>query len=133
MEEIVTPQAEVSYWTRNLEALKGYAQYYSDADFWAKVRTAALAAGREGIHKALCLYYSACDPATPMWAKGAILGALGYFIFPIDAIPDAIPVIGYSDDLAVLAAAVLAVAAHLTPEHRKRADETIRTWFGAGS
>jgi uncharacterized membrane protein YkvA (DUF1232 family) len=55
--------------------------------------------GREVIEKALWLYYAAQQPNTPLWAKTAIYGALGYFISPIDAIPDITPVIGYADDL----------------------------------
>ena len=79
---------------------------YSDEGFWAKVASFAKAAGKELIEKALWLYYAAQDPATPAWAKGIVYGALGYFILPIDAIPDVTPVIGYTDDLGVLAAAV---------------------------
>ena len=67
----------------------------------------------------------------PVWAKTAIYGALGYFISPIDAIPDITPVIGYADDLAVLAAAVATVATYITADVKQRAAEKLRGWFGA--
>lgn len=79
---------------------------YSDESFWEKLKQFALKAGKELVEKALWLYYAAKQEGTPPWAKVVIFGALKYFISPIDAIPDAIPVIGLTDDLAVIAAAV---------------------------
>jgi uncharacterized membrane protein YkvA (DUF1232 family) len=114
-----------------MEQLTSYAHYYSDTAFWQKLATAALRAGRQLVRKALCLYYAALAPETPAWAKAVMFGALGYFILPLDLIPDAIPVIGYADDLAVILAAAATVAAHITDEHRRRADETLAYWFGA--
>jgi len=55
---------------------------------------------------------------------------LVYFILPTDAIPDAIPVVGYSDDLGALAAAVGAVVMHITDEVKERAQTKMRDWFG---
>jgi uncharacterized membrane protein YkvA (DUF1232 family) len=103
---------------------------YSEDSFWAKLARYAKTAGRQTVESALQLYYASLAPATPAWAKGVIYGALGYFISPIDVIPDLIPG-GYADDLGVLAAAVAAVAMHITPEIRVRAAEKIRDWFGA--
>ena len=62
--------------------------------------------------------------------KSIILGALGYFIFPIDAIPDVLVPLGYTDDLGVLAAAVTAVAMHITPEVKQQATDKLAAWFG---
>jgi uncharacterized membrane protein YkvA (DUF1232 family) len=55
---------------------------------------------------------------------------LGYLIWPIDAIPDFIPVIGYMDDIAVVATALLTLVAHITPEIKKKAQEKLSEWFG---
>ena len=79
---------------------------YSDSSFWDKVKKFALTAGKEVIEKALWLYYAAQRPETPKWAKTAIYGALAYFISPIDAIPDITPLVGFTDDLGALAAAI---------------------------
>ena len=92
--------------------------------------TYACSAGRTVVHTALCLYYVAISPETPAWARNVVVGALGYFIFPVDLIPDMLPGVGFIDDLGVLAAASATVAAHIRPEHRQRADETLRQYFG---
>ena len=102
---------------------------YSDEGFWAKVASFAKVAGKELIEKALWLYYAAQDPATPAWAKGIVYGALGYFVLPIDAIPDIAPVIGYTDDLGVLAAAVVAIPAYITKEVKAKAEQKMKDWF----
>lgn len=80
-----------------------FSKEYSDEKFWNKVKKYAVKAGKEVVLKALTMYYTMQDKDTPKWAKGVIIGALGYFIFPLDAIPDMTPVVGYADDLGVLA------------------------------
>jgi uncharacterized membrane protein YkvA (DUF1232 family) len=104
-------------------------QHYSEPGFWTKLKDFALAAGAAVVEKALALYYCALDAETPTWARGIIYGALGYFILPIDAIPDTIPVIGFTDDLGVLVAAIGAVAAHMKPRHTEQAKATMARWF----
>ena len=107
----------------------GFQKEYSEESFWDKSKKYARVAGEGVLEPALKLYYAACDPDTPAWAKTTMYGALGYFISPIDAIPDLTPVVGYSDDLGVLVAAVAAVAAHIKGEHAEKAKETIKQWF----
>ena len=70
-------------------------------------------------------YYCAFDRATPMRAKGVLIGALAYFVLPIDVIPDLILGLGFTDDMAVLLAAFNVVRTHVTPAHRDRARETL--------
>jgi uncharacterized membrane protein YkvA (DUF1232 family) len=112
------------------EEKQGFEKDYSDNGFWDKVITFAKTAGREVIEKSLWLYYAAQNPKTPAWAKTIIYGALGYFIFPLDAIPDPTPVVGYTDDLGVLAAAVAAVAMYITQEVKALAAQKLNDWFG---
>jgi len=104
--------------------------HYSDSGFWEKARTHAKTAGKKALEPALKMYYSATDKDTPLWAKTAIYGALGYFISPIDAIPDFLPVAGYTDDIGVLIAAAATVAAYIKQEHVQKAQDTLRQWFG---
>jgi len=106
-----------------------YNANYSDDGFWDKVKKYAKTAGEGVLTPALKMYYAATDSDTPMWAKTAIYGALGYFISPIDAIPDIAPVIGYTDDLGVLTAAIAATAAHIKDEHVEKAKNTLAQWF----
>jgi uncharacterized membrane protein YkvA (DUF1232 family) len=106
-----------------------YTAHYSDAGFWGKVKGYAKTAGRAVMLPALKMYYSATDPDTPRWAKATIYGALGYFISPLDAIPDLLPVVGYSDDLGILVAAMAAVAAYIKDEHTVKAQATLSQWL----
>jgi len=112
------------------EEKHGFEKDYSDNRFWDKVISFAKTAGKEVIEKALWLYYAAQNPQTPAWAKTVIYGALGYFIFPIDAIPDPTPVVGYADDLGVLAAALATVAMYITEEVKTLAAQKLKDWFG---
>lgn len=114
----------------NNENTNEFAKHYSEESFWDKVKNFAVKAGKEVIEKALILYYCFADKDTPAWAKAIILGALGYFILPIDAIPDAAPLIGFTDDLGVIVAASVAVAAHIKKEHIELAKQKIKEWFG---
>ncbi len=107
-----------------------YSDNYSESDLWDKISKFAKSAGREVIEKALVLYYAASDPDTPTKAKAIIFSALGYFILPLDAIPDITPILGFSDDLGAIALALATVAAHIKPEHRALAQKKITQWFG---
>jgi uncharacterized membrane protein YkvA (DUF1232 family) len=70
-------------------------------------------------------YYCAFDRATPLKAKGILVGALAYFILPVDVIPDFVLGLGFTDDMAVLLAAFNVVRTHVKDHHRERARETL--------
>ena len=70
-------------------------------------------------------YYCALDRNTPLRAKAILLAALGYFVLPTDGIPDIILGLGFTDDMAVLTAAIAAVRAYMTPAHRLAAREAL--------
>src|SRR4029079_14013537 len=73
----------------------------------------------------LTAYYCAFDRNTPTSVKATLLGALAYFVLPIDAIPDFLPVLGFTDDAAFLAAAIKLVTDHIRPEHRDAAQRVL--------
>jgi uncharacterized membrane protein YkvA (DUF1232 family) len=106
-----------------------YQGEYTSKRFWHKAGRHARSAGRATLEKALYLYYAAQSANTPKWAKRVIYGALGYFIFPLDAIPDLIPIIGYTDDLSIMAAALVTVAFYITPEVKEQAHQKLARWF----
>jgi len=105
-------------------------KHYSDEGFWEKVKKYALIAGKEVIEKALWLYYAGLKESTPVWAKAVIVATLGYFIWPLDAIPDPTPVVGFADDLGALVAAVSTLAAYIDDEVREKTTTKLRNWFG---
>lgn len=91
--------------------------------FW---RTAKKAARHVPfMDEVVAAYYCALDRNTPLRAKAILLAALGYFILPTDTIPDFIFGLGFTDDIAVLTAAITAVRAHITPAHRLAAQEAL--------
>src|SRR5262245_24183371 len=73
----------------------------------------------------LAAYYCAFDNQTPFQVRAVLLGALAYFVLPFDAIPDLIPMLGFADDAAMLAAAIKFVSDSITPEHREAARRKI--------
>ena len=93
-----------------------YASSYSKQEFWAKVKTVPSRTSNEILRTALTLYFILVSEEVPIWAKAIVIGALGYFICPIDVIPDVIPIVGYSDDLVVMAAALKQVLMYQSDE-----------------
>ena len=87
--------------------------------FWPK--TKRFAARLPFAEDLLAAYYCAFDRDTPMQVKAALLGALAYFVLPLDVMPDVMPMLGFADDAAVLATALRLVASHLRPAHREAA------------
>lgn len=75
-------------------------------------------------------YYCATDPATPLKARAALMGALIYFLSPFDAIPDVIAGLGYTDDASVLMGVLALVSVYLKPAHRTRAKAKINELSG---
>ena len=89
------------------------------SNFWAKARR--VAARLPFAEELLAAHYCAFDRATPLPVKAALLGALAYFVLPFDFVPDFLPLIGFTDDAAVLLTALRMVSAHIRPEHREAA------------
>lgn len=112
---------------KNIEKYQGR---YNEQDFLKKVTKAARKAGIKVVYLALLLYYVLKSPNVKSADKGKIWGALGYFILPVDLIPDFIPIAGYTDDLAALLWAFYAVARNVTPEIEAKAKSKLRDWFG---
>lgn len=107
-----------------------YSKYYTRGALWDKIAAVSKKAGAKVIRMVLLLYYAATDPAMPIVDKAKIYGALGYFILPLDLVPDMTPVLGFSDDMAALLWAFKSVASHITPETQHKADRKLGEWFG---
>jgi uncharacterized membrane protein YkvA (DUF1232 family) len=92
-------------------------------DFWPKLKSSL--ARIPFAEDVLAGFYCAFDPATPLKVKGILLGALAYFIMPIDVIPDVLLGLGFTDDMAVLYTAISMIRSHMTQAHREKAKETL--------
>jgi len=96
---------------------------YVRRGFWAKARR--VAAGLPFAEDLLAAYFCAFDRETPRHVQAALIGTLAYFVLPFDIIPDMMPLLGFTDDAAVLATALRMVATHIRPEHRAAAKQAI--------
>jgi uncharacterized membrane protein YkvA (DUF1232 family) len=96
--------------------------------FWRKLRR--VVAKLPFAEDLLAAYYCAFDKETPRHVQAALLGAIAYFILPFDFIPDMLPVLGFTDDAAVLATAIRMVASHITSDHRAAARAVLKRGLG---
>jgi len=92
--------------------------------FWLKLKR--VVAKLPFAEDLLAAYYCAFDKQTPRHVQAALLGAIAYFILPFDFVPDVLPVLGFTDDAAILATAIRMVASHITPEHRDAARSALK-------
>ena len=110
--------------------LEKYIPNYDAEQFWKKLRRSIKRLGAKAVYYALVLYYAMQSPQVSAREKGIILGALGYFLLPIDLLPDFLPAIGYTDDIAALAFTIYKVWHCITPEVRAQAESKVYDWFG---
>ena len=110
--------------------LSTYEKHFSFNGLMTKIKETAKKAGLKAIYMALLLYYALESPTISVMDKAIIYGALGYFISPIDIVPDILPLIGLSDDIAVLAWAFSRVKHNITDMTREKAKTKLKIWFG---
>ncbi|HAH24496.1 MAG TPA: hypothetical protein DCL77_12220 [Prolixibacteraceae bacterium] len=106
-----------------------YSKHYSDASFWDKLKRYAKSAGMKVAYAALLLQYLMKSEDVSLKTKLLISAGLGYFILPVDFIPDFAPVIGFADDLGVLLLILGNVANNITPDIKQKAREHLHKWF----
>src|SRR5690349_22419093 len=92
--------------------------------FWSKLKR--VAAHLPFAEDLLAAYYCAFDKQTPRHVQASLLGAIAYFILPFDFVPDVLPVLGFTDDAAILATAIKLVASNITSEHREAARAALK-------
>ena len=114
--------------TQAMNEVNKYAKNYSEKGFWEKVKRYSLKFGVKPIYLLLLLFY--LIPKVSIIDKAIIIGGLGYFISPFDIIPDAIPVVGYIDDMAVLMFVYSRVKSNLDDETIQKAKDKLRSIFG---
>lgn len=106
-----------------------FANKFSPTDFVDKVARIAKRAGAKLVYAALILYYTLQSDKVSKADKALIVGALGYMISPFDAVPDAIPIVGLTDDLAVLVYVLKKVWVNVDPEIKDKARARLSKWF----
>ncbi len=112
-----------------LPEFMSYANKFSQSDFVEKISRVAKRAGSKLVYAALILFYTLQSDKISVKEKAIILGALGYLISPLDVVPDAIPIVGLGDDLAVLVYVLKLVWTDIDPEVQERARKKLSQWF----
>lgn len=115
---------------KNTPNVDQYKEHYSEIGLWDKIGTFAKKAGIKTIYIVLLLYYALQSDKISAKHKALIYGALGYFILPVDLVPDLIPFAGLTDDFAALAAALASMAMSIDAEIKQRAKDKLHDWFG---
>ena len=106
-----------------------YANKFSQSDFVEKISRIAKRAGSKLVYASLILYYTLQSDKVSKTNKAMIIGDLGYMISPLDVLPDAIPIVGLSDDLAVLIYVLKKVWTDVDPEIQEKAKKRLSKWF----
>ena len=106
-----------------------YTDKFSKTGFIDKIASVAKRAGAKLVYAALVLYYTLESDQVSVKDKAMIIGALGYLISPLDVVPDAIPIAGLSDDLAVLIYVLKRVWVDVSDDVKKKAQSKMAQWF----
>ena len=106
-----------------------YANKFSNSEFVEKIARIAKRAGAKLVYVALILYYTLQSDKVSTTDKAIIIGALGYMISPLDVLPDAIPIVGLTDDLAVLLYVLKKVWGNVEPDIKDKAMQKLTKWF----
>jgi uncharacterized membrane protein YkvA (DUF1232 family) len=113
----------------NLPDFMKYKDKFSESGFVEKISRVAKRAGSKLVYAALILYYTLESPKVSLKDKAYIIGALGYLISPLDVVPDAIPIAGLGDDLAVLIFVLQRVWVDVSDDVKEKAKNRLSTWF----
>ncbi|MCD1295848.1 hypothetical protein CUJ83_12665 [Methanocella sp. CWC-04] len=107
-----------------------YEKHYSDSSFQGKIKKYGKKAGMKAVYSGLVLYYSLQNEKMPIKSRLAIIAALGYFIFAMDAVPDILIGMGYTDDITVLMGTLMLVSKYVDEEAKQKARNRVISLFG---
>ncbi len=104
---------------------RGQGSHYTEDRLMSKLNSLPHSAGRSVVQKALLLRRLLASPELPAWAKALVVGVLGYFILPLDAVPDFAPLAGYVDDFAAMLLVLAELDSYVTPEMEAEAEAAL--------
>lgn len=107
-----------------------YQRAYSEKAFLAKLPRVARRLGRAALTQILRLYYVLMRKDLPGKTRVIILGVLGYFVLPVDLLPDIMPIVGFTDDLGLLVAAFAAASQYMDDDVKAKADAKVNSLLG---
>lgn len=109
-------------------ATDSYRSFFSEGKLWKKISRFGKQIGSRSVYAVLLLYYAYQRKETPRWAKNIIIGILGYFIAPIDFIPDLTPILGYTDDVKLFTVGLGTLAAYIDSDVKQQAKDKLSAW-----
>ena len=112
-----------------MENLNKYQSAFSVVKLWKKLTRLSGKLGIKVVYTILLLFYAYRRKDTPSWAKRVVIGTLGYFLSPIDAIPDLTPFVGYTDDIGILSLGMVTIAAYINKDVKAKARGKLSSWF----
>ena len=127
MQPIITNTTNKTF-IMELPDFMSYSNKFTSGEFLEKISKIAKRAGAKLVYVSLILYYTLQSDKVSIKDKAIIVGALGYLISPLDVVPDAIPIIGLGDDLAVLLY-VLNKVGTVSEEIKEKAKAKLVKWF----
>jgi uncharacterized membrane protein YkvA (DUF1232 family) len=110
--------------------LKIYEKHFSESELWNKVTKIGKSIGATLMYPVLLLFNLLKSSETDLKEKTMIIGALGYFILPVDLLPDAIAGVGFTDDIAALSAIISALASCVTLEIQEQSKQKCHDLLG---
>jgi uncharacterized membrane protein YkvA (DUF1232 family) len=110
--------------------IQDYTKHYSESDLFEKLKKVSGSLGSHVLYYILVLYFLIADKTIPMKVRLAFVAALGYFILPVDLVSDFLPVIGYTDDMALLTFVIGNASGYITPEIQEKAKAMRAAIFG---
>ena len=116
-------------WLMDLPDFMSYSDKFSSKGFVEKISRIAKRAGSKLVYTSLILYYTLQSKEVSLKDKAMVVGALGYLISPLDVMPDAIPIVGLTDDLAVLGYVINKIWGQVPPSVMEKAKDKLSTWF----
>ena len=111
------------------QQIEKYQKHYSEQGLRYKLAKVARRSGIKVVYLVLLLFYALRSDKISVKDRTIIFGALGYFILPLDILPDLIPLLGYTDDLGALAIAIGRVAMNIDDDVKSRARTKLGEWF----
>lgn len=109
--------------------IRKYQNHYSESGLLGKLSKVAKKVGQKIVYAVMLLYYVIQSPEISKGDKATIIGALGYFILPLDLLPDFIPLVGFTDDLSAILLALHAVWKNITPDVKAKASAKVSGIF----
>ena len=106
---------------RTEDGLLNYSKYFNESGLFIKLGKVVGLLGQKTLYSVLILYYLLFDKSIPFKVRTVFMASLGYFILPTDLVADFLPVIGFTDDIALISYVIANAIEHITPEIRQKA------------